>query len=366
MKQITLLSTLFLLSFMACQSPKSNSETSKKAEAATTNKADQKEQKAIDAYAKLFGTLPKIAENPANTVTDEKIELGRKLYFDPRLSKSGEISCNSCHNLASYGVDNLPVSLGHKWQVGTRNSPSTLNAALHTVQFWDGREPDVEAQAKGPVLNPIEMGSPHEKFVVDRLLSIPDYVDEFSTVFKKENAVTYDNMAKAIAAFERTLITTSRFDKYLDGDAQALSKEEKIGLETFKRVGCTTCHAGPLLGGNMYQKFGLFKPFTDYGISDDTGKYSVTKEEKDKYLFKVPSLRNITRTYPYFHDGSIWKLEESIQIMAETQLNKKLSEQELSEIKTFLSTLEGELTDNILRLPILPPSGPNTPKPDFN
>lgn len=365
MKQFLLTTIALSFLFVACQ-PSPTEQKNEQTNQKEVKKASSEEQVKIDSYAKLFGVLPKVAENPSNKVTSEKVELGRKLYFEPRLSKSGEISCNSCHNLASYGVDNLPVSLGHKWQTGTRNSPTTLNAALHTTQFWDGREPDVEAQAKGPVLNPIEMGAPHAQFVVERLKSIPDYVKEFKAVFKSDSAVSYDNMAKAIGAFERTLITPSRFDEYLLGNPGAITAEEKAGIETFKKVGCTTCHIGPLLGGNMFQKFGLFKHFTEFGIAEDTGKESVTKKEGDKYFFKVPSLRNITRTYPYFHDGSIWKLEQSIQIMAQTQLNKKLSEQEVQDIKSFLTTLEGEITQEMRTLPILPPSGADTPKPDFN
>lgn len=367
MKRILLLGASALLMLAACQPKGADTQAPAADSAATTQTSlSAEEQAKVDGYKKLFGVLPTVAENPNNALSPEKVELGRMLYFDPRLSKSGEISCNSCHNLASYGVDNLPVSLGHKWQTGTRNSPTTLNAAVHFAQFWDGREPDVEAQAKGPVLNPVEMGSPHEQFVVDRLRTIPGYVQAFKEVFKTDSAVSYQNMALAIGAFERTLMTPSRFDAYLQGDGSALTEAEKKGIETFKTVGCTTCHIGQAVGGTMFQKFGLFKPFTQFGIAEDTGKASVSKVDSEKYLFKVSSLRNITRTYPYFHDGSIWKLDESIRIMAQTQLNKELSAQEVSEIMSFLSTLEGPMTADMLKLPVLPASGPETSKPDFN
>ncbi|MEN9443547.1 MAG: Cpx [Bacteroidota bacterium] len=341
MKRIVFILALYLMVQFACK-PSTEQSTSQADTLAQESmpKVSAEEQALIDGYSKLFGVLPSKAENAANPSSEAKIALGKQLYFDARLSKSGNISCNSCHNLASYGVDNLPVSLGHKWQKGVRNSPTTLNAALHFVQFWDGREPDVEAQAKGPETNPIEMGAPHPQFVVDRLKSIPEYQQQFDAVFAGDSVtLTYDNMAKAIGAFERTLLTPSRFDAYLAGDAQAITADEKKGIETFKAVGCTTCHIGPLLGGNMFQKFGLVKPFTTYKISNDLGKAAVTKNEADKYMFKVPSLRNSTRTYPYFHDGSIWNLEQAIRIMADTQLGKQLTDPEVRDITNFMATL---------------------------
>ncbi len=293
----------------------------------------------------LFGTLPRVAENPANPLSDQKVALGKKLYFDVRLSRDNTQSCNTCHDLATFGVDNKPFSEGNDGKLGGRNSPTTLNAALHFAQFWDGREPDVEAQAGGPVLNPVEMAMPDEKTVEKRLAAIDDYVRLFAEAFPGEkNPVNYDNIKKAIGAFERTLITPSRFDDYLAGKESALNEKEKAGLETFINSGCTTCHSGNLLGGTMYQKFGLFGNYWEYTKSGkiDNGRFDVTGNEADKYFFKVPSLRNIEKTYPYFHDGSVQELREAVQIMAQSQLNKKLSDKELDDIIAFLKTLTGE------------------------
>ncbi len=296
----------------------------------------------------LFGTLPRVAENPANPLSKQKIALGRKLYFDVRLSKDNRQSCNTCHNLATFGVDNKPFSEGNDGKLGGRNSPTTLNAALHFAQFWDGREPDVEAQAGGPVLNPVEMAMPDEKSVEKRLAAVDEYVKLFAAAFPDDkNPVRFANMKKAIGAFERTLITPSRFDDYLAGKEAALNEKEKAGLETFINSGCTTCHSGNLLGGTMYQKFGLFGNYWDYTKSGkiDNGRFDVTGNEADKYFFKVPSLRNIEKTYPYFHDGSVPELREAVQIMAQSQLNKTLSDKELDDIIAFLKTLTGKLPE---------------------
>ncbi len=293
----------------------------------------------------LFGVLPDIAENPDNVITAEKVELGKKLYFDKRLSKDNTQSCNTCHNLNTFGVDNKPFSAGNDGSLGSRNSPTTLNAALHFAQFWDGREPDVEAQAGGPILNPVEMAMPSEQAVIERLSGIDEYVNLFSKAFPEEPAITYDNLKKAIGAFERKLITPSRFDEYIAGDDSALSEKEKKGLQTFINAGCITCHSGSLLGGNSYQKFGLFGNYWDYTKSEkiDNGRFDVTKKEADKYFFKTPSLRNVEKTAPYFHDGSVQELDEAIRIMAKAQLNKDLTDQEINEIIDFLKTLTGEV-----------------------
>lgn len=317
----------------------------------------------------LFGVLPETASNPDNVLSDEKIKLGKLLYNDPRLSKSSWISCNSCHNLATYGVDNLPTSLGHKWNTGERNAPTSFNAAIHFAQFWDGRAADVEAQAKGPVLNPIEMGTPHEAFAVERIASIADYVSLFNAAFPGEpNPVTYNNITKAIGAFERTLLTPSRFDEFMKGNGEALNAQEKKGLQTFINTGCITCHMGPALGGKMYQKFGVKK---DYWLltkskKHDEGLYAETKKPEDKYFFKVPSLRNIDRTYPYFHDGSVWSLADAVKIMGELQLDKKYTDEEVADIIAFLQTLTGDLPATAKEVLTLPVSSDKTSKPDFN
>jgi len=324
----------------------------------------------------LFAPLPEVADDPARPVTDEKVELGRMLWYDTRLSLSGEFSCNSCHNLATYGVDNLPTSLGHGWAIGPRNAPTALNAALHAFQFWDGRAPDVEAQAQGPVLNPIEMATPSPEFAVARISSIPTYVELFEKAFPGEDTpLRYENIANAIASFERTLLTPARFDAYLAGDLDALTPLEKQGLQVFVQAGCAGCHNGVALGGNSLQRFGVVEAYweatRDYVTIDsptmpmDVGRFAVTHDESDLYVFKVPSLRNITRTYPYFHDGSVWSLEDATQVMARVQLGRELSAEELEAVMAFYQALEGEIPAHALQLPVLPASTETTPKPVF-
>ncbi len=306
-------------------------------------------------YGKYFEPLPEVAENPENPLNAAKVELGKFLFFEPRLSKSGFISCNSCHNIATGGVDNLPTSIGHKWQLGPRNAPTVLNAALHTTQFWDGRAKDVEEQAKGPILNPKEMAAT-EELVLSRINSIPQYVEMFKKAFPDEtDPVTYDNVAKAIAAFERTLITPSRFDAYLKGDKKSLTRRERKGLKLFVKKGCVGCHNGVGVGGGSFQRF-------DYGT--DMGRFEVTGKESDKKVFRVPTLRNIALTYPYFHDGSVWTLEEAVRIMGEKQLGVKLKDKEIGYIVAFLNSLTGELPEIVL--PLLPPSTKDTPLPDVD
>jgi len=277
-----------------------------------------------------------------------KIDLGKKLYFDNRLSKDNTQSCNTCHNLSTYGVDNKSFSEGNDGGLGGRNSPTTLNASLHIAQFWDGREPTVEAQAGGPILNPVEMAMHSEKDVMERLKQIDDYSILFKKAFPNEKEVyTYDNLKKAIGAFERQLLTPSKFDDYLAGNKSALSDDEKEGLNTFIEVGCVACHSGALLGGTTFMKFGTFGDYWDLTKSDkiDNGKFDLTQKESDKYVFKVPSLRNIEKTYPYFHDGSVNSLEDAVSIMAKLQLNKDLTEKEIKNIVIFLNTLTGELDE---------------------
>lgn len=315
----------------------------------TSNSTDSSEIKSAQLLEKAkqyFQPLPEVAENKENPVTSEKVKLGKMLYYDTRLSKNGNNSCNSCHNIEKFGVDNEITSEGDAGKRGGRNSPTVFNAALHFAQFWDGRAKDVEEQAGMPVLNPIEMAIPHEGFLVDRLGKISEYQSAFKAAFPlDEKPVTYQNLRNAIGAFERTLITPTRFDNFLKGDTKALSDDEKKGLETFMNVGCTNCHIGPAIGGNMFQKFGLFKDYRLFTKSktEDTGRMMVTKSEVDKDQFKVPSLRNIEKTAPYFHDGSVADLREVISIMGSIQLNKKLSDAEITSIKTFLQSLTGEI-----------------------
>jgi len=299
----------------------------------------------------LFKALPDAAENPNNPLTAEKIALGKALYFDNRLSKQGNQSCNTCHNIETFGVDNLPTSPGDDGTLGGRNSPTVFNAALHFVQFWDGRAADVEEQAGGPILNPVEMGMPNEDAVMKRLKAIPEYVAMFAAAFPEDKKpMTYDNLCKAIGAYERTLLTPSRWDTYLKGDKSALTAGEKEGLDLFMKSGCITCHTGNNLGGHMYQKFGLMHPYWEHTGSEkvDEGRFEVTQNENDKFIFKVPGLRNIAKTHPYFHDGSVADLGEAVRIMGKTQLNKDLSADEVKSIVTFLEALTGEIPASAL------------------
>jgi len=302
--------------------------------------------------------------SPSNPITPEKIDLGRKLYYDTRLSINHDLSCNSCHDLAQYGIDPRPphsVSKGHKDQTGDRNSPTVYTAAGHFRQFWDGRAADVEEQAKGPVLNPIEMAMPDEDYVLKVLKSIPGYVDLFKKAFPNDaQPITYDNYAKAVGAFERKLVTPAPWDKFIAGDDSALTDAQKQGFNTFVKVGCMTCHMGPYIGGMMYQKTGLIKPWPS---QKDLGRFAVTKDEKDKMMFKVPTLRNILKTGPYIHDGSISDIREVIKLMATHQLGKDLTDEQVDQIVAWFESLTGEIPTDYIAKPELPASGPDTPKP---
>ena len=295
---------------------------------------------------------------PAKITNPGLVELGKKLYFDPRLSKSGFISCNSCHNLSMGGTDNLKTSIGHNWQQGPINSPTVLNSSLNVAQFWDGRAMTLQEQAGGPIANPGEMGSTHA-LAVDVLRSIPEYVQEFKAVFG-ETKISIDEVTKAIAAFEETLVTpNARFDKWLKGDKKALTTAEVEGYELFKDSGCTACHNGSAVGGNTFQKMGVVEPYKTNNPAE--GRIAVTKEEADRFNFKVPTLRNVALTYPYFHDGEAATLAEAVDVMGRIQLGKKFSTDENAKIVAFLKTLTGDQPN--FALPILPPSTDNTPKP---
>jgi cytochrome c peroxidase len=309
----------------------------------------------------VFGILPDSVPSETNKLTEEKIALGRMLFFDKRLSKNHDISCNSCHGLTTHGVDGEVTSPGHQGQRGGRNSPTVYNAALHIAQFWDGRSPDVEDQAKGPVLNPIEMAMPSEEATVAVLKSIPGYAELFAAAFPDdEEPITYDNMARAIGAFERGLITADRFDAFASGQDEALSNEELAGLSLFMTTGCITCHSGPTIGGNLYRKLGLVRPYA----TEDPGRVEVTNDEADRTVFKVPSLRNIAMTGPYFHDGSVASLDEAIRLMASHQLGVDLADNQVATIAAFLGTLTGTVDPEYIAEPELPESGPDTPAPD--
>jgi cytochrome c peroxidase len=310
----------------------------------------------------MFAPLPPLMDSASNPITLAKVNLGRKLYYDPRLSKNQDVSCNTCHMLDKYGVDGLPTSVGHLQQVGARNAPTVYNAAGHIAQFWDGRSPDVEDQAKGPPLNPIEMAMADEAGIEAVLNSIPGYVSLFAAAFPdEENPVIFDNMAKAIGAFERGLVTPTGFDDYLAGDEAGLSQHEKEGLTAFLDAGCATCHSGPYIGGGMYQKIGLVQP---WGNDTDQGRYDVTGEDADRQVFKVPSLRNIAETGPYFHDGSVKTLNEAVRLMAEHQLGIPVTNEQVIAIISFLNSLTGDIDPAYIAMPDLPESSPSTPAPD--
>jgi len=287
--------------------------------------------------AETLGVLP--AKMPgAEKDTPAQIDLGRKLFFDVRLSANNSQSCNSCHAVDRNrgGVDNEPTSPGAFGKRGGRNSPTVLNAGFHLAQFWDGRASDLVEQAKGPILNPIEMAMPSEQAVVAKLSGLAEYRQSFAQAFPgEEKPLTYQNIARAIAAFERTLVTKDRFDDFLKGSERALNAQELKGLDVFVSVGCTACHNGPLLGGNSYQKLGLVNPYQ----TEDLGRFAVTKNDDDKFKFKVPTLRNIAITGPYLHDGSKQTLEEIVRAMAWLQLNRMLTEDEVKAVAAFLHTL---------------------------
>lgn len=311
-----------------------------------------------------FAQLPAVMEPTAYDMTQEMIDLGRMLFYEDRISISQELSCNSCHLLDNHGVDGRQFSLGHEGIPVGRNSPTVYNAALHIAQFWDGRSPDVEDQAKGPILAAGEMGMPDPDYVIEVLKTIPGYLPLFETAFPDgSDPINYDNVATAIGAFERGLVTPDRFDAFLAGDDTALSDQEKSGLNLFIQTGCASCHNGPAMGGTMYSKLGTVK---EYPGLTDVGRYEVTGLESDRFAFKVPSLRNIAETGPYLHDGSISSLPEMVSIMAEYQLGRVLSDAEVADIVAFLGSLTGDLPTDYIAVPEFPENGPNTPGPYEN
>ena len=295
---------------------------------------------------------------PVQNINLAQVELGKKLYFDPRLSKSGFISCNSCHNLSMGGTDNIPTSIGDKWQQGPINAPTVLNSSLNVAQFWDGRAADLKAQAGGPIANPGEMAFSHT-LAIGVLESIPEYVTEFKQVFGKDK-ITIDEVTTAIAEFEKTLVTpNSRFDKWLLGDKDALTQKELEGYQLFKTSGCVACHNGEAAGGNSFQKMGIVEPYEAQSPAE--GRSAVTGQEIDRFSFKVPTLRNVEMTYPYFHDGAANTLTEAVDVMGRLQLGRKFTPEENARIVAFLKTLTGDQPTFLL--PILPPSSDTTPRP---
>jgi cytochrome c peroxidase len=317
--------------------------------------------------ATQWQALPAKAPEPAdNPTTPEKVELGKMLYFDTRLSSNGTVSCFSCHNVMEGGDDHRTTSIGVHGQAGGRNAPTVWNAAFHSVQFWDGRAASLEDQAKGPPANPIEMGMSDLDAVSDRIEKIPGYKPYFDKAFGKGDNVTIDNIAKAIAAYERTLITpNSPYDRYVRGEKGAMTAQQVRGMQTFGDMGCTTCHSGanfdgPTLqtGQGFYQKFPLNTDndyVAKYGLMNDTGRMATTGKAEDKNMWRVPTLRNLAYTAPYMHTGSVKSLPEAVALMSKTQLGKDLAQQQIEDIVAFLGALNGEFPEQSMpRLPATP------------
>lgn len=322
-------------------------------------RTDKKKSESSDIDSEKLLTQAQIFFQPISAVEVDRpdsvmVQLGKYLFFDTRLSGEGNISCNSCHSLSNYGVDNEQFSMGDDKSRGTRNSPTVFHAALHKMQFWDGRAVDVEEQAGGPILNPIEHNIKDKQQLVNRLKNVEIYQQLFPEAFKDDaDPITFDNVTRAIGAFERTLMPESRFDKYLEGDASALNSQEKAGLDVFISTGCITCHNGVALGGQMLQKFGLWEDYWKQTGSEkvDAGVFDVSQNETERYFFKVPGLRNVTHTWPYFHDGSVEDLHEAVRIMGKLQRGVDLSDKEVDDVVAFMASLSADIPDEVKKSP---------------
>lgn len=318
------------------------------------------------AAAADWQALPKSPPIPKdNPQTPEKIQLGKQLFFDPRLSLTGVISCNSCHNVMEGGDDDRRFASGVMGKEGGRNGPTVWNAAFHSVQFWDGRAKSLEEQAKGPMVNAVEMGMPNHQAVMERIAAIPGYRTTFAKVFGSKDALTIQNAVKAIAAYERTLITPNTpYDRFVRGDKKALSTQAQAGMKLFGEIGCTSCHSGPNFDGpplpegqGFFQRFPTYKDneyVARYKLMDDKGKAAATGNEEDEHLFRVPTLRQVALTAPYFHNGSVDKLPEAVRVMARVQLNRKLDDAQVAQLVAFLESLSGGFPKQTMpRLPAL-------------
>jgi len=306
----------------------------------------------------IFGQLPKAIVSEKNPITPEKVKLGKILFYETRISIDGTVSCVRCHPIGLYAADGLKKSIGNNCKVNPRNAPTLFNAAGQISAHWIGNRTDVEDQAKQSVIGPPSFGMPSYAAVEKRLKEIKGYVELFRKACPGDNEpVTVDNFAKAVGAFERTLVTPSPFDDFLRGGKDALKEQEKRGLKTFMEAGCTTCHSGTYVGGQMYQKFGIVEPYWKYTKSEeiDEGRFTVTKNEFDKYVFKVPVLRNVAKTAPYFHDGSVDKLKDAVWVMGKIQLGRDLTQSQIEDIVSFLKCLTGKIPEDALKVPILPP-----------
>ena len=307
----------------------------------------------------VLGVLPQVIVSERNPVTPAKVTLGKTLFYETRISIDGTVSCSKCHPFGLYAADGLRESIGNQCRLNPRNAPTVLNAAAQISAHWIGNRIDVEDQAKQSVIGSPSFGMSSFADVEKKLKAIKGYGPLFEQAFPGEKEpISIDNFAKAIGAFERTLVTPSHLDSFLEGEKEAMNEGEKKGLRTFMEVGCIMCHSGPYLGGQMYQKFGLLEPYWKYTGTKteaiDEGRFAVTKNESDRYVFKVPVLRNIAKTSPYFHDGSVDSLESAEGIMAKVQLGRNLSKEEIRDIHAFLISLTGKIPDNALQVPLLP------------
>jgi len=319
--------------------------------------ADSGDEALLKQAKQIFGPLPQVMFSEKNPVTSEKVRLGKMLFYETRISVDGTVSCVRCHPIGLYAADGLKKSIGNNCKVNPRNAPTVLNAAGQVSAHWVGNRANVEDQARQSVTGPPSFGMPSNEAVEKKLKEIKGYMDLFKKAFPGEsNPVTVDNFAKAVGAFERTLVTPSRFDSFLKGDIAALDGQEKKGLKTYVEADCTMCHSGPYAGGQMYDKFGIVEPYWKYTKSEpiDEGRFAVTKNESDKYVFKVPILRNVAKTAPYFHDGSVEKLEDAVWIMGKIQLGKDLNKAQVEEIVIFLKSLTGKIPEDALKVPLLP------------
>ena len=348
--------------------PEAASTASAASRVAVDSNASPEDQELLKRAQGIFKPLPSAEEmQKLRPFTEEQVKLGHQLWYEPRLSKGNTVSCNSCHNLATAGVDNLPTSQGHKGQFGGRNSPTALNAALLGMQFWDGRAADVEEQAGGPLVNPVEMANDSQEAAAAKIAKIPEYQELFKTAFPEDGAVSFKNITTALGAFERTLLTPTKWDEYLKGNVNALNEQERKGVRAFMDSGCIACHSGVNLGGTTFQKFGLVQgPYWKF-IEDpkqDKGRADVTKKAEDEFFFRVPGLRNVAKTYPYFHNGSVWELDKAVTIMGKAQLGKDLTPEETENIVAFLKTLSGSVSESARTVPELPLSAPMESHPN--
>ncbi|QEY24113.1 cytochrome-c peroxidase [Neisseria animalis] len=352
----------------AADMPSANAVEASAVQTADNSGASAEDLDLLQRAQGVFKPLPSAEEmQKIRPFSAEQIKLGQQLWYEPRLSKGNTVSCNSCHNLASAGVDNMPTSQGHKGAFGGRNSPTVLNAATLDMQFWDGRAADVEEQAGGPLLNPVEMANESKEAVVAKIANIPEYQAAFKAAFPDDGLVSFENITTAIGAFERTLLTPSKWDEYLKGNIGALTEKERKGVRSFMDNGCIACHTGINLGGSSFQKFGLVQgPYWKFieAPNKDKGRADVTGNKADEFFFRVPGLRNVAKTYPYFHNGSVWELDKVVKIMGQAQLGKDLPQEEVDNIVAFLNTLSGSVPESARTMPELPLSSPLESHPD--